>query len=145
MDDFVVHPSLTIPGKRLSWTASRSGGPGGQNVNKVNSKVTLRVDLNLDPDDEDPWIRPEWLRRFRENFGSRLNVDGTMVIQSEATRDQRKNLMDAMDRLASMLLSCRLAPKPRKKTKPSRSARRRRVEAKRRVGEKKQSRRERWD
>lgn len=139
MTDLYVNSRLTIPADRLRWTASRSSGPGGQNVNKVNSKVTLRFDfVGFDG------IDPGWKQRFREQYGSRLTTDGQIVLHSEVTRDQNRNLADARARLVTMLLSVAKAPKIRRPTKPSRSSQRRRVDNKRQKGDKKRSRNQRY-
>ena len=135
MNDLYVNQRLTIPADCLTWSASRSGGPGGQNVNKVNTKVTLRFDLNRCSD-----FDAGWRRRFETRFGNRIREDGVLVLQSDVTRDQRQNLADARARLVAMLCGCAAPPKKRKPTKPSRSSQRRRIENKRRVGEKKRLR-----
>lgn len=139
MDDLYVNSRLTIPGSCLAWSASRSSGPGGQHVNKTNSRVTLRFDL-----ENCPGLGIGWRERFKTQFGSRLNNDGVVVIHSEQHREQPRNLADAKERLAAMLLACQSPPKKRRPTKPTRGSQRRRIEAKKRTGEKKQSRAKRY-
>lgn len=126
MRDIVVTPRVIIPGAELAIAFARSGGPGGQNVNKVASKVELRwnptTSTALGPD-ERAWL-VERLRR-------RLTGDGTLIVTSTATRDQLKNRDDAADKLALIVRAALARPKPRHATKPSRSAKRRRLADKR--------------
>jgi ribosome-associated protein len=126
VEDVVVTPRVTIPGDELAIAFSRSGGPGGQNVNKVASKVELRwnptTSAALGSDDR------AWLV---ERLRSRLTSDGTQIVTSTATRDQIKNRNDATSKLALIVRTALVRPKPRRATAPSRSAKRRRVEDKR--------------
>jgi ribosome-associated protein len=135
MQDIVVTPRVTIPGGELAIAFSRSGGPGGQNVNKVASKVELRwnpVTSAALSDDERAWL----VERLR----SRLTGDGTLIVTSTATRDQGKNRDDATSKLALIVRTALARPKPRKPTKVSRGAKRRRVADKRHHAEIKRSR-----
>jgi len=135
MPDIVVTPRITIPGDELAFAFSRSGGPGGQNVNKVASKVELRwnpaTSAVLSADDR-AWL----IERLR----SRLTSDGTLIVTSTATRDQLKNRDDATSKLALIVRAALDRPKPRRATKPSRSAKRRRVADKRHHAEIKRNR-----
>lgn len=139
MSDLYVNSRLTIPATHLSWSASRSGGPGGQNVNKVNSRVTLRLNLN-----DCPGIDSGWRRRLSVQFGSRITVNGEFVLHSESNREQARNLADARTRLVEMLDSCSNPPKKRRRTKPTLGSKRRRLDAKKQTGDKKQSRSKRY-
>ena len=114
---------------------SRSPGPGGQNVNKVNTKVLLKwhVESNRNLSDA---VK----HRFRQKFGNRINKAGQVVISSHRYRDQKRNLDDATGKLRLMILSVLKPPKSRKKTKPGRAAKQRRLDAKRRNSMTKQSR-----
>ena len=135
MDDVVVTPRVIIPGDELALAFSRSGGAGGQNVNKVSSKVELRWNPALSTalsGDDRAWV----LERLR----SRLTGDGTLIVTSTATRDQLKNRDDATAKLALIVRTALDRPKPRRPTKPSRSAKRRRVADKRHHSEKKRGR-----
>jgi len=139
MDDIVVTPRVTIPGDELAIAFSRSGGPGGQNVNKVASKVELRWNPTTSTAlfaaltaDERAWLI--------ERLKSRLTSDGTLIITSSATRDQLKNRGDATEKLALIVRTALDRPKPRKPTKVSRGAKRRRVADKRHHAEIKRNR-----
>ncbi|HEY6175001.1 MAG TPA: alternative ribosome rescue aminoacyl-tRNA hydrolase ArfB [Kofleriaceae bacterium] len=135
MDDIVVTPRVIIPGDELAIAFARSGGPGGQNVNKVASKVELRWNPTTSAalgDDDRAWL----IHRLR----SRLTSDGTLIVTSTATRDQLKNRDDATSKLALIVRAALDRPKPRKATKPSRSAKRRRLADKRHHAEIKRNR-----
>lgn len=135
MQDLVVSPRLTIPGDELSIQFARSGGSGGQNVNKVSSKVDLRWNVAesraLSAEDRD-WL----LQQLR----SKLLADGTLIVTSTLTRDQIKNRTDAESKLVLIVRTALDRPKPRKPTKVSKGAKRRRVEAKRHKAEIKKNR-----
>src|SRR5215510_3429972 len=135
MQDVVVTPRVIIPGGELAFAFSRSGGPGGQNVNKVSSKVELRWNPTTSvalTADERAWL----IERLR----SRLTSDGTLIVTSTRTRDQLKNRDDATSKLALIVRAALARPKPRRTTKPSRAARRRRVADKRHHSEIKRNR-----
>jgi ribosome-associated protein len=121
-----VDPRVTLPAGELTWTAVRSGGPGGQNVNKVSSKVELRFDL--------PGTRalgPEVKARLRVIAAHKLDAEGRILLTSQRTRDQVKNLADAREKLAELVRRALFVPKTRRPTKPSRGSKERRLEAKR--------------
>jgi ribosome-associated protein len=136
VQDVQVGPRLTIPAGELAVAFARSGGPGGQNVNKVASKVELRWNVAgsaaLRADDR------AWLLH---RLASRLTGDGTLIVTSTATRDQLKNRGDAVAKLALIVRTALERPKRRVETKPSRAAKRRRVADKRHNAEIKRNRR----
>ena len=114
---------------------SRSGGPGGQNVNKVNTRATLRVPLAELP------LTVDELSRLRNRLAKRLTEAGEIVIHASDTRSQLQNRRLAADRLVSLLISALQERPKRRPTEPSQRARIRRLEAKRRRGEVKNMRR----
>lgn len=130
-----VTPELRIPLAELQFTYVRSSGPGGQNVNKVNSKAVMRWAVVASPS------LPEGVReRFLRKYASRLTEQGELVIASQRYRDAPRNAEDCRERLRALLLAVARPPKPRKPTRPTRGAVRRRLENKRRQGEKKSQR-----
>ena len=126
--------SLGILEDEIQFRFARSSGPGGQNVNKVNSKVLLRWNVEASA------LREDIKLRFREKYPQEITKAGDVVITSEQYRDQSRNKEVCLERLYSMLSSVRLPPKKRKKTKPSRSAKEKRITQKKQIGAKKASR-----
>jgi len=133
--DLVIHDRLTVPARDLSWSASRASGPGGQNVNKVSTKVTLRFDLR----GTEALTRAQKLR-LRKLAGKRIDAQGSLVINAQAERSQKQNLERARDRLRKLIGKALVPPKRRVATKPSRAAKRKRLESKRRRGDQKKAR-----
>jgi ribosome-associated protein len=123
---------VTIPGAELSWTSVRASGPGGQNVNKVASKVELRFDLA-----GSRALSPDVKARVRALAGWRVDAEGRLVLVSQLTRDRARNLEDARAKLAALVRIALHPPRKRKATRPSLGAKRRRLEDKRKHGEKK--------
>lgn len=126
LDALIVTPQVVIPPADLSWTAVRSSGPGGQNVNKVASKVELVFDLRTTRA-----LAPDVKGRLRALAGKRVDAEGLLHVVSQRTRDQQQNLGDARDKLAALIAAALVPPKPRRATKPTRGSKRRRIEAKR--------------
>ncbi|MSR52352.1 MAG: aminoacyl-tRNA hydrolase [Gemmataceae bacterium] len=120
-----VNATLRIPLDEFEWSFARSGGPGGQNVNKVASKAVLRWNF-----DGSPSVPDDVKARFRERFPSRLTTAGEVVLASELTRDQGRNREDCLEKLAEMLRSAAVRPKIRRPTKPSKGSKRRRLASK---------------
>lgn len=131
-----VSSRLEIPESELELTYVRSSGPGGQNVNKVNSKAVLRWNLVLSPS-----VPDELKLRLLERIGARLTRMGEVLIASDRFRDQGRNREDCLEKLRSMLARALIVEAPRKATRPSRSSQRKRREHKRIHGEKKAARR----
>ncbi|MEM9367180.1 MAG: alternative ribosome rescue aminoacyl-tRNA hydrolase ArfB [Planctomycetota bacterium] len=136
MPEIRVTPEFVIRDHELRWTAVRSSGPGGQNVNKVNSKVCLRWQPFAGRGFTDAW-RDRFLRRNR----NRINQDGDFLLHCDLHRDQHRNLAEACSRLAKMLRETQHPPKARRETKPTLGSKRRRVASKRRRSETKRMRR----
>jgi len=116
--------ALNIRPGELEFSASRGSGPGGQNVNKVNSKVTLRWNPAASGLAEDV------KRRFFNRYASRLTSHGEIVIQSDEFRDQTRNRERCIERLADMVRAVLKPPKKRRATKPKASAREKRLTGK---------------
>ncbi len=135
MSEPLVVAHLVIPEAELRWTAVRASGPGGQNVNKVSSKVDLRFDF-----EQCAALSVELKARLRAAAGSRIDGEGCIQITSQLTRNQSDNLADARQKLAELLLAASVPPKRRRKTKPSRAKKAARVANKRVHAQKKQNR-----
>jgi ribosome-associated protein len=114
---------------------SRSGGPGGQNVNKVNTKVTLRLRLS-----EIAGISETEMERVKSLLANRVTINGEIVIISDEERSQRINLERAYFRMETLIVAAARLPKKRRPTKPSRAAKEKRLQAKKRQGQKKAER-----
>ncbi len=135
MDDLPIDGRVILPGWDLTWRAVRASGPGGQNVNKVATKVELRFDLP-----GTAALSGAQKARLRALAGGHLDADGRLVIVSQATRTQARNLEDARARLAELVHRALRPPKARRPTAPSRSQKRRRLDAKRKQSDKKKAR-----
>ncbi len=134
MSDLFINSSLIIPDDQLQWSFARSGGPGGQNVNKVNSKATLRW---MPPAD---FLPPAPLSRFRKLANRYFTTEGEVVIQSQEFRDQAQNVNSCREKLKCLLIAALTPPKRRVATKPSKAANRRRLNDKKLHSEKKRTR-----
>jgi ribosome-associated protein len=135
VDALWINDRVVIPVDELSWTAVRASGPGGQNVNKVSSKVELRFDIV-----RTRALAPGAKTRLYTLCRNKLDAEGRVRIVSQATRDQLKNLEDARAKLAALVLEALTPPKPRRPTKPTRGSKERRLKAKRHTSAKKQFR-----
>jgi ribosome-associated protein len=132
----IVNERIRIPFQEFDWSYARSGGPGGQNVNKVESKAVLRWPVTTSPT-----LPGDVRARFLQKFHTRITGDGELVMASQRYRDQERNKQDCLEKLTAMLLEAATVAKPRRPTKPSKASKRRRVEAKRRVSATKAGRR----
>jgi ribosome-associated protein len=135
----IINRRIRIPFRELEFSFARSSGPGGQNVNKVNSKVILRWNVSHSI------TLPSSVRdRFIQKYGTKLTTRGDLVLSSDRFRTQQRNREECLRRLKEMLLAVALPPKKRKKTRPSKAAKQRRIDAKKRQGEKKRTRQKNW-
>ena len=120
-----VTPTLAVPLAEFEWAYARSGGPGGQNVNKVESKAVLRWNLR-----DSPSLPADVKQRLLAAHPSHGTTDGEFLVMSQKYRDQERNRQDCLTKLADMLRRAAVRPAVRKKTKPSKGSQRRRLEAK---------------
>jgi ribosome-associated protein len=121
-----INDRLHIPDEEFSWSFVRSGGPGGQNVNKVASKAVLRWNLTASPS------LPEDVKaRLRQQQRHRITNEGDFLLTSQRYRDQERNRLDCLDKLRAFVLQATVVPKVRKKKKPSKASRERRLATKR--------------
>ena len=123
--------------KELTFSASQSSGPGGQHVNKVNTKVTLRFDVV-----NSKLLNTEQKATILKKLKSKINNKGIFIIFSQSTRSQIKNKEEAVQKLDRLLTEVFTKKKPRKSTKPTKSAVRKRLDNKKKQSEKKKLRRE---
>src|SRR5690348_15981932 len=111
-----ITPSIRIPDWELELSYARSSGPGGQNVNKVNSKAVLRWNVQTSA------ALPEFARaRILTRLASRISGDGSLVITSDRFRDQIRNREDCFEKLRELLRAALAQPKVRKETQPTRA------------------------
>lgn len=130
-----INDRLTVPDHEFQFDFARSGGPGGQNVNKVNSKAVLTWDFAANttlPDDVKI--------RFREKFGNKLTKEELVVIAADEYRDQKRNIAACEEKLREMILAVAVPPKKRRPTKPSRAAKEKRLDQKKSRGDIKKNR-----
>ena len=122
-----VTDRIRIPAHEIDLSYARSGGPGGQHVNKTSTKVLLRWNLPASgalPDEE--------RARLVEKLATRLTEEGDLLVTSERHRDQSSNVEDALAKFVELLRAALRRPKRRRKTKPTASSKRKRLEGKRR-------------
>jgi len=131
-----IAPGLDVPEHLLSFTFARSSGPGGQNVNKVNSKAVLEVSV----DDLEPYLGPHVAKRLGHIAGQQWTQDGRLQIACDESRSQHANRRTCIEKLRQMILRARVRPKRRKKTRPTRASKERRLKNKKHRGQIKKER-----
>jgi len=124
-----ITPAFSIPDNELTFTFIRASGPGGQNVNKVASAAQLRFDVRNSPS-----LPLEVKERLIRTAGTRVTQDGVLVIEAKRYRSQERNRADAEDRLKVLIQKAALQPGVRRPTRPSLTARAKRVESKKKRG-----------
>ena len=129
-------PRVSAPQSAVRWQFARSSGPGGQNVNKVNTKAELWVAI-----DAIVGLTDRARARLQDLAGKRLTAGGEIHVSSDTERTQEANRSAALDRLRELLVRAMHEPKPRRKTRPTRASRQRRLESKRRRSQVKARRR----
>jgi ribosome-associated protein len=121
-----INDHIRIPEEEFSWSFVRSGGPGGQNVNKVSSKAVLRWNVGASPS-----LPDDVKARFLAGQHRRITGAGDLVLTSQRYRDQDRNRQDCLEKLRDLVLRATVVPRARKKKKPSRASRERRLAEKR--------------
>jgi ribosome-associated protein len=116
---------ISIVEDELEERFIRASGPGGQNVNKLNTAVQLRFDVR-----HSPALRDDVRARLTRLAGQRLTNDGVLVITAQRHRTQERNRQDALDRLIELIRRAAVAPKPRRPTKPTKGSKERRLQGK---------------
>jgi ribosome-associated protein len=132
----VITPKLSIPEGELTFTASRAGGPGGQHVNKVSSRVTLRFDVMRSPS-----LTLAQKRRVGERLKTRMSGEGILRVVCRKHRSQAANRAEAVERFVVLMRTALKRTKPRARTTVPAAEKRRRLEQKRRRGSLKRERR----
>jgi ribosome-associated protein len=130
-----VTDDIALDENELHLEFVRASGPGGQNVNKVSSAVQLRFNVS-----QSACLTPEVKESLIKAAGRKVTADGVLVIQAQRFRSQEQNRADAINRLVTLIQKAAVAPKIRRKTKPSASARKRRLKDKHQRSQIKQSR-----
>ncbi len=130
-----ITPSITINEKELHLDYIRASGPGGQNVNKVATAVQLRFDIRAST------LPEEVKTRLFHLAGKRVSSEGILLIEARQFRTQEQNREDAIQRLVMLVHRATVKPKARKKTKPTKTAKEKRLQSKKRRGDVKKSRR----
>lgn len=136
MEDLVVRPNLTIPADELELTAARSGGPGGQHVNKTSSKVLVRFDL-VNSRALTDWQKARLGNKVPPRYRTK---EGHLLVSSSLHRDQHRNREAALSKLAQVIREGLSRPKTRVQTKPTRGSKKRRRKKKEEHASKKRAR-----
>ena len=126
MRDLDLGNGIIVPAQSLRAATSRSGGPGGQNVNKVESRVTIEADVDALP------ISDEQKQLVRTRLAGRINREGVLRVTSQVERSQLANRDRALSRMEELLRDALVEQRPRKKTRVSKAAKQRRIEEKKR-------------
>jgi ribosome-associated protein len=139
-DDIIINDMVTIPSSELQYTASRSSGPGGQHVNKTDSRIQVRWNVPSTS------ALSDFLKqRVMKALATRLTDDGDLLLASDSNRSQRRNRDDVTQRLAALVREALVPPKPRRKTKPTRASRQKRLDEKKKRSDVKRQRGKKYD
>lgn len=133
--DLKIRKNLSIPSAEITYTASRSSGPGGQHANKSDTRITLHWDL-----ENTGVLGPIQKKRVYKSLATYINDDGILKLSGDSNRSQNRNKGEVQDRFCNLVLAALKVPKHRKKTKPSRRVKERRLKNKKKNADKKKNR-----
>jgi ribosome-associated protein len=136
MAELIINNRIHIPLSECEFTFARSGGPGGQNVNKVNSKAILRWSASNSPN-----LPADVKERFFCKYSNRITIDGDIILTSQKYRDQSRNIDNCLEKLTEMITAVAVPKIQRRATKPTFSSKLKRTETKRQHSIKKEYRR----
>lgn len=139
-EDLFVKNGITIPTHELEITASRAGGPGGQHVNKTSTRISVRWNLR-----ESSALTDAQKKRAAEKLGDQLTSEGELVVHNSLSRSQLQNKKAALSDLAEKVRKALHVPKKRKKTRTPAGVKEARLKAKKRRGEVKKMRSQKFD
>ena len=123
--DLPIKNGIIVPGHELEIIASRSGGPGGQHVNKTSTRITVRWNVQ-----QTSALSDELKERVVQKLSPRLTIDGDLIISNSTSRSQQQNKELALERLADTIRKALYVPKRRMKTRIPKSAQKARLKAK---------------
>jgi ribosome-associated protein len=136
----IINDKVQVPLSELTYTASRSSGPGGQHVNTTDSRIQVRWNVL------DSAALTETEKALVQNtLASRLTEAGDLILASDTHRSQRRNREEVIERLASLVREALIPPKPRKKTRPTRASKEKRLDEKRKKSRTKKDRGQKYD
>lgn len=135
-DPLTITDTIVVPSSDFSWEFMRASGPGGQHVNKSDTAVRLRFEL-----DRCEVISEGVKARIRSARRGLINLDGTLTVACESHRSRQRNIDAARERLAALILAHLEPPPPRRPTRPTKASKERRIDAKKKRGEAKAGRR----
>ncbi len=136
----VINDTVNIPLSELVYTASRSSGPGGQHVNTTDTRIQVRWNVK-----ESSALYEDERALVLKNLATRLTESGDLILAADTHRSQRRNREEVTQRLANLVREALIPPKPRKKTKPTRAAKERRLDDKRKKSRTKKDRGRKFD